>query len=78
MDKNNTILRLKKVLLNDKINMPNGLLQLMKKDIGSVLDGYFEMDKDVFNITIDSDTEGMYDISISAKAERIKSPKFIK
>lgn len=78
MQKNNTILRLKKVLLTDKINMPNGLLQLLKKDIGSVLNGYFDISKDTLKIEIDSNTEGMYDISLSAKAERIKSPKFIK
>lgn len=77
MNKDNTIIRLKKVLLSDKINMPNGLLQLVKKDITALLKSYFEFDESKMKIEIDSDTEGQYDITISAKAERMKTPKFI-
>lgn len=77
MQKHNTILRLKKVLLNDKINMPNGLIKLIKKDITTILDSYFEFHENNLKIEVDSDTEGLYDISIKAKAQRIKPPKFL-
>lgn len=77
MNKNNTIVRLKKVLLSDKIHMPNGLIQLIKKDITVLLKSYFEFDEKNMKIEIDSDTEGLYDITIAAKAERVKSPKFL-
>lgn len=77
MKKDNTIIRLKKVLLNDKINMPNGLIQLMKKDISTLFKSYFEFETSKLKIDIVSNQEGMYDISVQAKAERIKAPKFI-
>ena len=77
MEKNNSLLRLKKVLLNDKINMPNGLLVIIKKDIENVLSSYFEFDKKTLKIEVDIDSSGKYDVYASAKAERIKTPKFI-
>ncbi|HHU43315.1 MAG: cell division topological specificity factor MinE [Bacillota bacterium] len=76
MQKDETIIRLKRVLLSDKINMPNGLLNLLKKDVYSLLSCYFELDYDTLKITVDSNTKGEYDIMITAKAERVKSPKF--
>ncbi len=77
MKKDNTIIRLKKVLLNDKINMPNGLIGVIEKDIASLLKSYFDFDESVLKIDIVSSPEGQYDISIKASAERIKAPKFI-
>lgn len=76
MEKNNSLLRLKKVLLSDKINMPNGFLMVLKKDLKNVLDSYFECNEDSLKIEVDTDTNGEYDICITSKAERIKSPKF--
>lgn len=78
MEKDNVLLRLKRVILNDKINMPNGLLEVVKKDINMVLSSYFELDEASFSLSIETDSEGKYEIAIGAKADKIKSPKFIK
>ncbi len=76
MQKDNTIIRLKRVLLSDKINMPNGLMALLKKDLMRVFDSYFDMNEDNLHIDIDSGADG-YDISIRGQSQRIKSPKFL-
>ncbi len=77
MSKDNTLIRLKKVLLSDKINMPNGLMRLVKKDVMSLLKNYFEFDDNNLVINVISNKEGLYDISIHSTAEKIKTPKFM-
>lgn len=76
MQKDNTIIRLKRVLLSDKINMPNGLMALLKKDLLRVFDSYFDINEENLQIEIDTGADG-YDISIKARSQRIKSPKFL-
>lgn len=76
MQKDNTIIRLKRVLLSDKINMPNGLMALLKKDLLRVFDSYFDINEENLQIEIDTDADG-YDISIKGRSQRIKSPKFL-
>jgi septum formation topological specificity factor MinE len=76
MQKDNTIVRLKRVLLSDKLNMPNGLIALLKKDLLKVFDSYFDIKEDLL-VEIDGNADGEYDILIRGRSERIKSPKFL-
>ncbi|MDD4315648.1 MAG: cell division topological specificity factor MinE [Clostridia bacterium] len=78
MLKNNTILRLKRILLSDKVNMPSGLIQLLKKDLLKLFDSYFDIKEESLKIEIDSNADGEYDVSIKGVSERIKSPRFMR
>jgi septum formation topological specificity factor MinE len=57
--------------------MPNGLMQLIKSDLVKILSAYFEFDKSNLDIVIGNDKDGLCDIKITAKAERIKPPRFL-
>lgn len=76
MPKDQAIIRLKKVILNDKINMPSGLIEILKKDMRHLLESYFELSGEL-ELAVETDSEGLYTITALSKAERVKSPKFI-
>lgn len=76
MKTNEELIRLKKVLLSDNIRIPNGMLKILKNDISSILQSYFSISSDI-NVTIEVDQEGVYDISISARAESVKEIRII-
>lgn len=77
MKMNEEILRLKRVLLNDNISIPNGVMKILKKDILHVLQGYFNLTEEGAEVSIDIDQNGMYQIKISASADGVKEVRII-
>ncbi len=77
MKKNEEILRLKRVLLNDNISIPNGVMKILKKDISRILQGYFNLTEEGAEVTIDINSEGIYQINISACADGVKEVRII-
>lgn len=74
---NTAFLRLKRVLLNDKENLPNGLMRVLRADIDGVLSSYFDYPTETLKIEIDLDSSSRYCIRIEAMAERIKTIKVL-
>lgn len=70
------VLRLKKVLLNDK-TVPGGLMSVLRTDLNELLTSYFELNTDDIAVDIDLDVSGKYNLRISAPVERIKPIKVI-
>ena len=68
--------RLKKVLMQDKINAYEGLTRALESDLKILLGCYMTLCGDV-NINIDIVDEGEYQINISAKADNINAPNII-
>lgn len=77
MIKDTSIGRLKKVLLSDKINMPNGLLNVIERDTANLLNEYFQILPGTVRITV-SESDGFYELELKAKAESVKPPKILK
>ena len=65
--------RLKKVLMQDKINAYEGLTRALESDLRLLLGCYMTLCGDV-NINIDIVDGGEYQINISAKADNINAP----
>lgn len=68
--------RLKKVLMQDKINAYEGLTRALESDLRMLLGCYMNLCGDV-NINIDILDGGFYQINISAKADNINAPNII-
>lgn len=68
--------RLKKVLMQDKINAYEGLTKALKSDLKLLLECYMTLRGDV-NINIDILDGELYQINISAKADNINAPNII-
>ncbi|MCX4363102.1 MAG: hypothetical protein OSJ74_06950 [Clostridia bacterium] len=68
--------RLKKVLMQDKINAYEGLIKALESDIKLLLGCYMSLCGDV-NINIDIVDGSQYQINISAKADNINAPNTI-
>lgn len=68
--------RLKKVLMQDKINAYEGLMRTLESDLKLLLGCYMTLCGDV-NINIDIVEGGEYQINISAKADNINAPNII-
>ncbi|MDD3946597.1 MAG: cell division topological specificity factor MinE [Clostridia bacterium] len=73
----NSFLRLKRVLLNDKDNLPNGLMKVLRADLDQVLSSYFDYPTETLKVDVDLDSKGRYCIRIEAMAERVKTIKVI-
>jgi len=73
----NSFLRLKRVLLNDKDNLPNGLMKVLRADLDQVLSSYFDYPTETLKVDVDLDSNGRYCIRIEAMAERVKTIKVI-
>ena len=69
--------RLKRVLLNDSLQIPNGVLQVMKKDVQAALSSYFELEEDSLTVEVLVDGEGRYLIKTEAKGFRAKPVKIL-
>ena len=63
--------RLKRVLLQDRMDAPDNLVAVLKSDIYQALSNFFEINPSSVCVTIDSDAAGIYNLSISAKAFRV-------
>ena len=68
--------RLKRMLLQDKINAYEGLTKAIESDIRLLLDCYMTLVGEV-SINIDILDSGEYQINICAKADNINSPNVI-
>lgn len=68
--------RLKKVLMQDKINAYEGLTRALESDLRLLLGCYMTLCGDV-SINIDIVDNGEYQINISAKADNINAPNII-
>lgn len=79
MDTNakNSFIRLKRVLLSDKDNLPNGLMKVLRADLDRVLSSYFDYPTQTLKLDVDLDPNGRYCIRIEAMAERVKTVKVI-
>lgn len=67
--------RLRQVLIKDKSNTPESFESFLKADVTKVLGEYFLLDSKEVSLKIDTDKEGSYIISLSAKASRVIPPK---
>ncbi|MEG1647089.1 MAG: cell division topological specificity factor MinE [Clostridia bacterium] len=65
-------IKLKQVLLQDKIKTSNTFVAVMKEDVLDVLSNYFEI-KDDLKTKICIDEQGIYNITFSVDAFRIKN-----
>ena len=63
--------RLKRVLLQDRMDAPDNLVAVLKSDIYQSLSNFFEINPSSVNVKIDSDLSGAYLLSITAKAFRV-------
>ncbi len=65
-------LRTRRILLRDKMNIPDGFNALLVGDISEVLSHYLELSEPFVKLKISITEEGNYEILIKAMAERIK------
>lgn len=64
--------RLEKMLINDKVQAPDGFAEVLKGDLKELLKDYFDLNDELFidiNLTENSD----FEINIHTSAQRIKS-----
>ena len=65
--------RLKNVLINDKKDNPNKILNVLKSDILYVLKNYMEISCDDVDLSIQVTHAGTYTVSMIANVKRIKT-----
>lgn len=63
--------RLNKILLKDKQNFPNKLINVVKSDIENVLNNYFELSLNSSELKIIVGEDGLIEISYNSKARNI-------
>ena len=68
--------RTRKILIKDKLNIPDGFRALLVGDIPSLLSHYFDLVEPFVKIKIEMDCDGNYLISAVCKAERVKEVPF--
>jgi hypothetical protein len=66
-------LRLKNMLLTDKIKSPSSVENVIKSDVYYLLENYFETIRDTIDVRLSIDGDNLYDIKISLKAQKVKS-----
>ena len=72
MKANIEAVRLKKVLLNDKIKTPERLNEVIKSDVGETLSGYLS-GIDRMSVELNGGVDGGICVSISLRAEGVKN-----
>lgn len=65
--------RLRNVLVSDKKDNPNKILNVLKSDLIYVLKNYMEITCDDMDLTIQVTNTGTYTISMMANVKRIKT-----
>ncbi len=70
--------RLRNVLINDKKDNPNKILNVLKSDILYVLKNYMEISSDDLDLNINVTSVGTYKITILADVTRLKTLNCIK
>ncbi len=65
--------RLKKVLINDKMEFSSELKKILLSDITRVLDNYLEVDEDSIGLIVNIQSDNTYTMSLTASIRHIKS-----
>lgn len=69
--------RLKKMLFNDCLNIPEGAFQLLKEDVTKILASYLELKDGKVEMAVCENDEGFMTVAIKADAVRFKELKFL-
>ena len=69
-EKDKSIERLKKILVNNKSFIPSGIYNSIKYDILKVLKSYFSIKKEDIDVNIEIDDKGKYSIDIKVNADK--------
>lgn len=69
--------RLKEILLNDTIRLPNNVIEILKSEILTLFHSYFYVEEDKIKIEIKPDNEG-YRIVVDGQVDGIKNIKVLK
>ena len=70
-------LRLKRVLLGDKLQSDNRFLELISFDVADVLNNYLDFQDENLIVDMEVDGDGFYRLSVTVKAERVKNIRII-
>ncbi len=70
--------RLRNVLINDKKDNPNKIINVLKSDILYVLKNYMEINSDDLELNINVTPTGTYKITVLADVNRLKTLNCIK
>ncbi len=71
-----SLLRIEKMLKYDKERVSQPLLNLLKSDIFSVFDSYFEMSLEDISISYFVGEDGKYHFNLDVGARRMKRPTY--
>lgn len=77
MKKNDQMTRLKKLLFNDYINIPNSAFEVLKSDLIKLLQSYFELREGSVELDVDTDSDGNFSIRLTAEATHVKELKIL-
>ena len=69
--------RVRQLLINDKKDNPNKIINLIKSEMFYILKNYMEINIDDIDLDIGIDNDGKYLISMSCEASRIFTPNRI-
>ncbi len=73
-----TALRLKKVLLQDKLNVNVEFMQVLESDLYNLLENYLALKQGSLRIKMDLTDSGDYRIKITADCDRVKNIGIVK
>lgn len=65
-------MRLKRVLLTDKEQIPSGLTASLRSDLVELLGTYFDVEPEKLALEIGLDVNGRYTVEISLMTDRVK------
>lgn len=65
--------RLKRVLMQDRMNTSQETLAMLRSDMAHLLTDYFDLDESSLRVTLDAREDGGYLVRVAAKAIRIRS-----
>lgn len=68
--------RLKGILLKDKMQTPNLVEMALKNDVIKVLQSYFEIEKNHYDLVIDVTQEGEFEIRFACLGKRLINSNF--
>lgn len=77
MKKTDDVARLKKLLYNDYLNIPNSAFSVLKSDIIKLLGSYFDLIDDSVSLKVETDGDGNFTIDVHAEAAHVKELKIL-
>lgn len=69
------LIRLRKVILNDTLKIPNGVIEVLRNDLYGVFGSYFDIDAESLKIEITVGEDGIYKLQVTANGTNVKSVK---